>query len=62
MIRNFVLRVPKFFSNSYKSSRFFTSASDGGAPTIFDKIINKQIPAKIVYEDEEVITKFCAYS
>ena len=27
-------------------------AADQGAPTIFDKIISKQIPAKVIYEDE----------
>lgn len=30
-------------------------AADSGAPTIFDKIINKQIPAQIIYEDEEAL-------
>ena len=24
---------------------------DGGEPTIFDKIISKEIPAKVIYED-----------
>ncbi|KAJ4894913.1 HISTIDINE TRIAD NUCLEOTIDE-BINDING 2 [Raphanus sativus] len=31
------------------------SASDTGAPTIFDKIIAKEIPSDIVYEDESVL-------
>ncbi|XP_054777040.1 14 kDa zinc-binding protein isoform X2 [Prosopis cineraria] len=29
--------------------------ADSGAPTIFDKIINKEIPSSIVYEDEKVL-------
>ncbi|KAF3450025.1 hypothetical protein FNV43_RR06104 [Rhamnella rubrinervis] len=29
--------------------------ADNGAPTIFDKIINKEIPSSIVYEDEKVL-------
>ena len=31
------------------------AAADGGAPTIFDKIIAKQIPAAILYEDETAL-------
>ncbi|KAF8092859.1 hypothetical protein N665_0400s0057 [Sinapis alba] len=31
------------------------AASDTGAPTIFDKIIAKEIPSDIVYEDENVL-------
>ena len=30
-------------------------AADQGAPTIFDKIISKQIPAKVIYEDETAL-------
>lgn len=30
-------------------------AGDGGQPTIFDKIISKQIPANIIYEDDEAL-------
>ncbi|KAK9818397.1 hypothetical protein WJX72_012017 [[Myrmecia] bisecta] len=30
-------------------------AGDTGEPTIFDKIIAKQIPADIIYEDEEAL-------
>ncbi|XP_057415668.1 14 kDa zinc-binding protein isoform X2 [Lotus japonicus] len=29
--------------------------ADSGAPTIFDKIINKEIPSSVVYEDEKVL-------
>lgn len=31
------------------------SAADSGAPTIFDKIIAKEIPAQIIYEDDEAL-------
>ncbi|TKY59005.1 14 kDa zinc-binding protein [Spatholobus suberectus] len=27
--------------------------ADGGAPTVFDKILNKEIPSNFVYEDEK---------
>ena len=30
-------------------------AVDGGAPTLFDKIISKEIPATVIYEDEECL-------
>lgn len=29
--------------------------ADGGAPTIFDKIISKEIPATILYEDDTAL-------
>ncbi|KAK9821290.1 hypothetical protein WJX81_000713 [Elliptochloris bilobata] len=29
--------------------------ADGGTPTLFDKIINKQIPANIIYEDDTAL-------
>lgn len=29
--------------------------ADSGAPTIFDKIISKEIPAQIIYEDEKCL-------
>lgn len=31
------------------------SAADSGAPTIFDKIIAKEIPAQIIYEDDTAL-------
>mmetsp|Transcript_50524 Transcript_50524/g.97650 ORF Transcript_50524/g.97650 Transcript_50524/m.97650 type:complete len:139 (-) Transcript_50524:31-447(-) len=31
------------------------SEGDGGAPTIFDRIIAKQLPASVVYEDDEAL-------
>ncbi|XP_011079133.1 adenylylsulfatase HINT1 [Sesamum indicum] len=31
------------------------AAVPSGSPTIFDKIINKEIPANIVYEDDKVL-------
>ncbi|PSC67932.1 14 kDa zinc-binding isoform A [Micractinium conductrix] len=32
-----------------------SSAADSDAPTIFDKVIAKQIPAQIIYEDEQAL-------
>jgi histidine triad (HIT) family protein len=32
------------------------AATDTGEPTIFDKIINREIPADVVHEDEHVRT------
>eukprot|EP00210_Caulerpa_lentillifera_P001793 g1723.t1 len=32
-----------------------SSADDGGKPTIFDKIIAREIPATIVHEDEDCL-------
>lgn len=31
------------------------SAADSGAPTIFDKIISKEIPSQILYEDDTAL-------
>jgi histidine triad (HIT) family protein len=31
------------------------SGADSGAPTIFDKIISKEIPAQVIYEDDEAL-------
>ena len=31
------------------------AAADRGEPTIFDKIIAKEIPAKIIFEDETAL-------
>jgi histidine triad (HIT) family protein len=30
-------------------------AADTGAPTIFDKIISKEIPAQVIYEDDQAL-------
>ncbi|CAK7337014.1 unnamed protein product, partial [Dovyalis caffra] len=37
------------------SAKAAAASADSGAPTIFDKIIAKEIPASIVYEDEKVL-------
>ncbi|KAJ6676277.1 HISTIDINE TRIAD HIT PROTEIN [Salix viminalis] len=37
------------------SAKAAAASADSGAPTIFDKIINKEIPSSIVYEDEKVL-------
>ncbi|XP_078182090.1 14 kDa zinc-binding protein-like [Carex rostrata] len=40
-------------SSNEKAAALTTTPSD--SPTIFNKIINKEIPSKIVYEDEKVL-------
>ncbi|KAH8486226.1 hypothetical protein H0E87_025299 [Populus deltoides] len=37
------------------SAKAAAASADSGAPTIFDKIIAKEIPSSIVYEDEKVL-------
>ncbi|KAI8524998.1 hypothetical protein RHMOL_Rhmol13G0193400 [Rhododendron molle] len=37
------------------SARAAAATADTGAPTIFDKIIAKEIPSSIVYEDDKVL-------
>ncbi|XP_028098601.1 14 kDa zinc-binding protein-like [Camellia sinensis] len=37
------------------SAREAAASADTGAPTIFDKIIAKEIPSNIVYEDDKVL-------
>lgn len=36
-------------------ARSAAAAADSGAPTIFDKIIAKEIPATIIYEDDTAL-------
>ncbi|CAK8577398.1 unnamed protein product [Lathyrus sativus] len=42
-------------NNEQAAARAAAINADSGAPTIFDKIINKEIPSSIVYEDEKVL-------
>ncbi|EFN59730.1 hypothetical protein CHLNCDRAFT_133322 [Chlorella variabilis] len=42
-------------SSEAEKAQAAASAADTGAPTIFDKIIAKQIPAQIIYEDEQAL-------
>ncbi|KAJ0975872.1 hypothetical protein J5N97_017837 [Dioscorea zingiberensis] len=37
------------------SAKAAAATADSGGPTIFDKIISKEIPSNIVYEDEKVL-------
>ncbi|KAK6917014.1 HIT-like domain [Dillenia turbinata] len=37
------------------SAKAAAADADTGAPTIFDKIISKEIPSSIVYEDDNVL-------
>ncbi|MCL7025470.1 hypothetical protein MKW94_026738 [Papaver nudicaule] len=61
------MRGEREYKNPASSSRLninnlhFSSASSGSSsmasdsPTIFDKIISKEIPSKVVYEDDKKI-------
>ncbi|KAK9989367.1 hypothetical protein SO802_029606 [Lithocarpus litseifolius] len=42
-------------NNEEAAARAVAANADSGAPTIFDKIIAKEIPSSIVYEDEKVL-------
>lgn len=42
-------------TNEESAARAAAETADTGGPTIFDKIIAKQIPSNIVYEDEKVL-------
>ncbi|KEH30829.1 scavenger mRNA decapping enzyme carboxy-term-binding protein [Medicago truncatula] len=42
-------------NNEQAAAKAAAVNADSGAPTIFDKIINKEIPSSIVYEDEKVL-------
>jgi len=42
-------------SNEEAAARAAAATADAGGPTIFDKIIAKEIPSSIVYEDENVL-------
>ena len=44
-----------FSSNTSNEQKLAQDAKDTGEPTIFDKILSKEIPAKIVYEDDEAL-------
>ncbi|KAG9134864.1 hypothetical protein Leryth_001166 [Lithospermum erythrorhizon] len=48
-----LLVLSSHFMASEKEAALSTIPSDG--PTIFDKIINKEIPANIVFEDDKVL-------
>ncbi|KAJ0975880.1 hypothetical protein J5N97_017845 [Dioscorea zingiberensis] len=41
--------------NEEASAKAAAATADSGGPTIFDKIISKEIPSNIVYEDEKVL-------
>ncbi|CAI5498529.1 unnamed protein product [Closterium sp. Naga37s-1] len=42
-------------SNEEAAAKAASAAADSGNPTIFDKIVRKEVPANIVYEDDEVM-------
>lgn len=41
--------------NEEASARLAADSAESGGPTIFDKIISKEIPSSIVYEDDKVL-------
>ena len=43
-------------SSSSSEAEKAAAAKDDGAPTIFDKIIAKEIPAKVLYEDDKALS------
>ncbi|XP_030467458.1 14 kDa zinc-binding protein [Syzygium oleosum] len=45
----------KATSSEEDAAKAAAAVADTGAPTIFDKIIAKEIPSTIVYEDEKVL-------
>lgn len=42
-------------SNEEQLAKVNAGLADTGAATIFDKIISKEIPANIIYEDEQAL-------
>ncbi|KAM1219600.1 hypothetical protein ACFX2G_047650 [Malus domestica] len=42
-------------NNEEAAAKLAAVNADTGAPTIFDKIISKEIPSSIVYEDDLVL-------
>ena len=52
MFKTFLRSNPEIFFTKYLKKSFSNYLND--PPTIFDKIIARQIPAKIAYEDEKV--------
>ncbi|KAL0321452.1 UNVERIFIED_CONTAM: Adenylylsulfatase HINT1 [Sesamum radiatum] len=50
-----VLSSASAISDEEAAARAAAVNADSGAPTIFDKIISKEIPSTIVYEDEAVL-------
>ncbi|KAJ3679294.1 hypothetical protein LUZ60_017305 [Juncus effusus] len=55
IIRPQTQRFVRHISSSLNEETAAKLATDTGAPTIFDKIIAKEIPSDIVYEDEKVL-------
>ncbi|GMP71410.1 hypothetical protein CsSME_00029828 [Camellia sinensis var. sinensis] len=57
-LNSFLLRAISRISvtnDEEASAREAAATADTGAPTIFDKIIAKEIPSTIVYEDDKVL-------
>jgi len=52
--RRFVRHIASS-TNEEAAARAAAATADTGGPTIFDKIISKEIPASVVYEDNKVL-------
>jgi hypothetical protein len=48
-------KIPLVSPDAIVARNRAAQAADQGAPTIFDKIISKQIPAKVIYEDDSCL-------
>lgn len=42
-------------SDEVENAKIAASSSRSNAPTIFDKIINKEVPVKLLYEDDQCL-------
>jgi len=51
--QNYILTKARTMSSEVQKAQAAKPAAE--APTIFDKIINKEIPAKIIFEDDQCI-------
>ncbi|KAL2651596.1 hypothetical protein R1flu_019724 [Riccia fluitans] len=45
----------KALADEERAAAIAAATADSGAPTIFDKIISKEIPAPVVYEDDKAL-------
>ena len=53
--RRHISSSPVLHTNMSEAAAAASAAATAGGPTIFDKIIDKSIPADIVYEDEQCL-------
>ncbi|XP_010673252.2 14 kDa zinc-binding protein [Beta vulgaris subsp. vulgaris] len=48
-------RIAAYSTSSEKEAALAAASTPSDSPTIFDKILSKEIPANVVYEDEKVL-------